>query len=43
MEDQGFGLEHTYGLNDKSLGICLIGRDKFTRNQFDSLEMILKI
>ena len=32
---------HTYGLNKKSLGICLIGRDKFTKKQFLSLKNIL--
>lgn len=32
---------HTYGLNDKSLGVCLIGRDKFTNKQFLSLKNIL--
>ena len=33
---------HTKGLNDKSLGVCLIGRNKFTEKQFDALEKILK-
>lgn len=32
---------HTYGLNEKSLGVCLIGRDKFTKKQFLSLKNIL--
>jgi N-acetylmuramoyl-L-alanine amidase len=32
---------HTYGLNDKSLGVCLIGRNKFTDLQFNSLEKII--
>mgnify|MGYP007000341356 CR=1 len=27
---------------DISLGVCLIGRDNFTKNQFKSLERILK-
>jgi N-acetylmuramoyl-L-alanine amidase len=29
---------HIYGKNKKSLGVCLIGRDKFTENQFISLK-----
>ena len=32
---------HTYGLNQKSLGVCLIGSDIFTFNQFSSLRIIL--
>jgi N-acetylmuramoyl-L-alanine amidase len=32
---------HTYGLNDKSLGVCLIGRNNFTKKQFNSLRNIL--
>ena len=32
---------HTYGVNDKSLGICLIGKNHFTKNQFNSLKNIL--
>ena len=33
---------HTKGVNEESLGVCLIGRNNFTTNQFDSLEKILK-
>ena len=33
---------HVKGKNDISLGVCLIGRDKFTQKQFNSLEKILK-
>ena len=33
---------HVKGKNDISLGVCLIGRDKFTNKQFNSLEKILK-
>jgi len=33
---------HVKGKNDISLGVCLIGRDKFTKKQFTSLENILK-
>lgn len=33
---------HVKGKNDISLGVCLIGRDKFTNKQFISLEKILK-
>ena len=33
---------HTKGLNFKSVGVCLIGRTEFTKNQFDSLEKLLK-
>ena len=32
---------HVYGHNDNSLGICLIGKDKFTKNQYGSLEQLL--
>ena len=32
---------HTYGLNHKSLGVCLIGRNNFTKKQFNSLKRIL--
>ena len=32
---------HTYGLNDRSLGVCLIGRNKFTDKQFLTLKNIL--
>lgn len=33
---------HVKGINENSLGVCLIGRDKFTDEQFLSLEKILK-
>ena len=33
---------HVRGKNDISLGVCLIGRDNFTKNQFKSLERVLK-
>ena len=33
---------HVKGKNDISLGVCLIGRDRFTKKQFVSLERILK-
>ena len=33
---------HVKGKNDISLGVCLIGRDTFTKNQFKSLELVLK-
>ena len=32
---------HTYGYNQNSLGICLIGRDHFTVLQFESLKDLL--
>ncbi len=32
---------HVYGHNDNSLGICLIGKDKFTKNQFLSLKTLI--
>ena len=32
---------HVYGFNDKSLGVCLIGRNEFSNDQFLSLEMLL--
>lgn len=32
---------HVKGKNNISLGVCLIGRDKFTKKQFESLEKIL--
>lgn len=32
---------HVKGKNDISLGVCLIGRDQFTKKQFESLEKIL--
>ena len=33
---------HVKGKNKVSLGVCLIGRDKFTLQQFSSLEMVLR-
>ncbi len=33
---------HVKGKNDISLGVCLIGKNKFTKNQFISLERVLK-
>ena len=33
---------HVKGKNDISLGVCLIGRNNFTKNQFISLERVLK-
>jgi len=33
---------HVKGKNEISLGVCLIGRNKFTKKQFTSLEKILK-
>ena len=32
---------HTYGMNNVSLGVCLIGRQKFTKQQFNSLKTTL--
>ena len=32
---------HVKGLNDKSLGVCLIGKSNFTNKQFESLKKIL--
>jgi len=32
---------HVYGRNHQSLGVCLIGRNKFTNAQFKSLEKVL--
>ena len=32
---------HTKGINKISLGVCLIGRNNFLTNQFDSLEKVL--
>ena len=31
---------HVKGKNDVSLGVCLIGKDNFTKNQFASLKNI---
>ncbi len=33
---------HVRGINDISLGVCLIGRKNFTKNQFDTLEKLLR-
>ena len=33
---------HVKGKNKISLGVCLIGRDKFTKKQFNSLEKVLR-
>lgn len=33
---------HAEGHNSKSLGICLIGKDKFTKAQWDSLAYLVK-
>ena len=33
---------HVKGKNEFSLGVCLIGKDKFTNEQFISLERVLK-
>ncbi len=33
---------HVKGINNKSLGVCLIGDRKFTKNQFLSLKIVLK-
>ena len=33
---------HVQGKNNISLGVCLIGRDNFTKKQFSSLEKILR-
>ena len=33
---------HVKGKNAESLGVCLIGRDKFTNKQLKSLELTLK-
>ncbi len=29
---------HCYGHNDNSIGVCLIGRDEFTKEQFKTLK-----
>lgn len=34
---------HVKGKNDISLGVCLIGRNKFTNEQYISLEKILRV
>lgn len=33
---------HVKGQNDVSLGVCLIGKNNFTKNQFISLKRVLK-
>ena len=33
---------HCRGKNRNSIGICLIGRDKFKQEQLESLEMVIK-
>ena len=33
---------HVKGINHKSLGVCLIGKNNFTKSQFISLKIILK-
>lgn len=33
---------HVKGKNHCSLGVCLVGKNKFTTKQFDSLEEVLK-
>lgn len=33
---------HVYGHNEESVGVCLIGRNKFTDSQFQSLEEVLR-
>lgn len=33
---------HTQGQNSNSIGICLIGNKDFTKEQFDSLDTLLK-
>ena len=33
---------HVKGKNKFSLGVCLIGREKFTKKQFDALEKLLR-
>lgn len=32
---------HCYGKNYRSIGICLVGRDEFTEEQFHSLEQLV--
>lgn len=32
---------HCYGQNKTSIGICLVGRDRFTREQFRSLKQLI--
>ena len=32
---------HTKGINENSLGVCLIGKKEFTKNQFISLKKVI--
>lgn len=34
---------HTYGINNESLGVCLIGRNKFRKEQFQALKVTLQL
>ena len=34
---------HAYGINNQSLGVCLIGRDKFTKKQLSALKITLQL
>lgn len=34
---------HCYGYNSNSIGICLIGRDKFTKAQFNALRNLDRV
>ena len=33
---------HVYGYNKNSLGVCLIGKNNFTKKQFSSLKYVLR-
>ena len=33
---------HCYGYNRTSLGVCLVGRGKYTKSQFEALKSLLK-
>ena len=33
---------HVYGFNKNSLGVCLIGKNNFTKKQFSSLKYVLR-
>lgn len=33
---------HVYGQNTRSLGVCLIGRERFNAAQLDALELVLR-
>lgn len=39
--DEDFQGAHTKGHNLKSIGICLSGKDNFTKMQFEALEVLL--